>query len=78
MVKKADLPKEIIETALRLAAETGWRDLSLAAIAAAAKLPLAKVYPVFSSKQAILNAFTRRIDAEVLATEEPEAGEGRA
>ena len=78
MVKKADIPKEIIETALRLAAETGWRDLSLAAIAAAAKLPLAKVYPVFSSKQAILNAFTRRIDAEVLAAEEPEAGEGRA
>ena len=78
MVKKADIPKEIIETALRLAAETGWRDLSLAAIAAAAKLPLAKVYPVFSSKQAILNAFARRIDTEVLAAEEPEADEGRA
>lgn len=78
MVKKNDIPKEIVETALRLAAETGWRDLSLAAIAAAAKLPLAKVYPVFSSKQAILDAFIRRIDAEVLAAEEPEAGEGRA
>lgn len=78
MVKKADIPREIIETALRLAAESGWRDLSLATIAAAAKLPLAKVYPVFSSKQTILNAFARRIDAEVLAAEEPEAGEGRA
>ncbi len=78
MVKKADIPKEIIETALRLAAETGWRDLSLAAIAAAAKLPLTKVYPVYSSKQAILNAFARRIDAEVLAAAELEAGEDRA
>ena len=78
MVKKADIPKEIIETALRLAAETGWRDLSFAAIATAAKLPLTKVYPVFSSKQAILNAFARGIDTEVFAAEEPEAGEGRA
>ncbi|MFQ5775467.1 MAG: TetR family transcriptional regulator [Kiloniellaceae bacterium] len=78
MVKKADIPNHIIDTAMKLAAEKGWRDLSLAEIAEAAKLPLSKVYPVFDSKAAILEAFSRRIDAEVLAAEEPGAREGSA
>jgi AcrR family transcriptional regulator len=67
MVKKADLAKHLIDTALGLAAERGWRDLSLAEIAEAAKVPLGKAYQIYPSKQAILNAFSRGIDAEVLA-----------
>ena len=43
MVKKADIPDHVIDTALALAAERGWRDLSLADIAEAAKLPLSKL-----------------------------------
>jgi len=78
MVKKAEIPDHVIDSALRLAAEKGWRDLSLAEIAAAAKLPLAKVYAVFSSKQAILSAFSRRIDAQILAEAEPDSREGTA
>ena len=78
MVKKAEIPDHVIDTALSLAAEQGWRDLSLLDIADAAKLPLSKVYPVYSSKQAILNAFVRRIDAQMLAAEEPESREGGA
>ncbi len=78
MVKKAEIPDHVIETAMGLAAETGWRTLSLAEIADAAKLPLSKVYPVFSSKQAILDAFSRRIDAAVLAAEAPDSREGAA
>ena len=70
MVRKADIPKHVIETAMRLAAESGWKDLSLAEIAQAAELPLSKVYPVFSSKQAILTGLMRRVDAEVLADED--------
>ena len=69
MVKKADLSKHLIETALGLAAERDWRDLSLAEIAEAAKVPLGKAYQVHPSKQAILDAFSRGIDAEVLADE---------
>ena len=72
MVKKADIPKHVIETALRLAAERGWADLSLAEIAEAAGLPLSKVYPLYPSKQAILAAFSRQIDAAVLAEVEAE------
>ena len=78
MVKKADIPGHVIDTAMKLAAERGWRDLSLAEIADAAKLPLSKVYPVFPSKTAILGAFSRRIDAAVLAAEEAGAREGGA
>lgn len=78
MVKKADLPRHLIETALKLAAERGWAELSLAEIAEAAELPLSKAYEVFTSKQAILEAFARRIDGEVLAEEEADAEEGSA
>lgn len=78
MVKKTEIPKHLIDTALQLAAERGWRDLSLAEIAEAARLPLSQVYPVFPSKQAILEAFSRHIDAEVLAAEETDAEDGSA
>jgi AcrR family transcriptional regulator len=78
MVKKAEIPDHIIDTAMALAAERGWRDLSLAEIADAAKLPLSVVYAEFPSKQAILNALSRRIDAAVLAGGEAEASEGAA
>jgi AcrR family transcriptional regulator len=69
MVKKTDLPRHLVDTALGLAAERGWRDLSLAEIAEAAKVPLGKAYQVYPSKQAILDAFSRGIDAEVLSDE---------
>ena len=78
MVKKADIPGHVIDTAMKLAAERGWRDLSLAEIADAAKLPLSKVYPVFPSKTAILGAFSRQIDAAVLEGADLEAGEAGA
>lgn len=69
MVKQSEIPKHLIETALALAAERGWRDLALAEIAEVAKVPLIKAYQTYPSKQAILQAFSRRLDAEVLADE---------
>jgi AcrR family transcriptional regulator len=56
-------------------ATEGWRGLSLAAIAAAAELPILRVYRIFRSKQAILYGFFRRVDEMVLA-EPPAAEEG--
>ncbi len=67
MVKKADIPRHLVDAALAAAAERGWRSLSLTDIAAEAKLPLSKVYPVFRSKQAILDALVRQVDERVLA-----------
>lgn len=72
MVKKADIPKHLIDTAFRLAEARGWAELSLADIAREAKLPLSKVYPLFHSKTALLDGFTRMIDAAVLAEGEAE------
>ena len=63
----------IIDAALALVAIEGWRQVSLAAIAAAAGLPILQVYRIFRSKQAILAALYRRVDAIVLA--EPPAAE---
>jgi len=63
----------IIDAALALVATEGWRQVSLAAIAAAAGLPILQVYRIFRSKQAILAALYRRVDAIVLA--EPSAAE---
>lgn len=62
-----DLPQHIIDTAFSLAVERGWRDLSLADVAEAAGLPLPRLHALFPSKQAILNGFSDRVDAAMLA-----------
>jgi len=59
--------RRVIDAAFELALEHGWRDLSLAEIAEAAGLPLSEVYPLFPSKQAILDGFSREVDAAMLA-----------
>jgi len=63
---KAKLRKRIVDAALTLAEARGWRDLSMAEIAAAAGVPLADALDVAPSKTAILRAFSRQIDAQVL------------
>ena len=77
MAKKTDIPNQVIDAALGLAAEQGWRGLSLTDIAAAAKLPLSKVYPVYPSKAAVLAGFLHRVDAAVLAEPTEAAGSAR-
>jgi len=67
MVKKADIPKHIVDTALALAAERGWRGLRLVDIAVAAELPIGTVLGAYRSKSAILAAYGRRLDERVAA-----------
>jgi AcrR family transcriptional regulator len=57
----------IIDAALARMVSEGWRQLSLAAIAEAAELPILQVYRIFGSKQAILRGLYRKIDQAVLA-----------
>jgi len=65
--------RDALDVALSLAAEKGWRDLALADIAEGAGLSLAELYALYPSKQAILKAYSRKIDMAVLAeTEKPE------
>jgi AcrR family transcriptional regulator len=61
----------IIDATLARVASEGWRDLSLAAIADAAELPIVRVYRTFGSKQAILRGLYRRVDAAALAEPPP-------
>ena len=66
----------ILDAALQLIAETGWRRLSMAAVAAAAGMPLVRVYREYPSRLALLCAFYQRIDETVLALPvEAEEGE---
>lgn len=66
MARKLDPEEKIVNAAMRLAASRGWRGLSLAEIAKAAKVSLAVLSTHFASKASILAAYGRRIDAKVL------------
>lgn len=66
MAKKPHGPDPIIDAALGLAAETGWRGLALADVAERAGMPLAQVVEHFPSKAAILDAYLQRIDGRML------------
>jgi AcrR family transcriptional regulator len=61
-----DVANEALDAALELASDRAWSDVTLADIAQAADLKLSQLYPVYPTKAAILDAFARRIDAEVL------------
>lgn len=64
----------ILRSALRLAAEKGWKDLSLAEIARDAGASLAELHRDYGSKADILRAFVRDVDKEMLKrAAEPDA-----
>jgi AcrR family transcriptional regulator len=75
--KPVDPRRRVIDRTLSLAAERGWRRVSLGDIAAAAKLPLAELYRLYPSRTAILAAFVRRIDETVLEGGEAEGATPR-
>lgn len=66
MSKKSHGPASVINAALALAAERGWRELALADIAERAQVPLAELIEHFPSKAAILNGYARQIDHHML------------
>ena len=66
MAKKAETGPLVIKTAIDLAAEHGWRDLTLARIAGDSGVPLPELYRHFPSKSAILDGFSRMVDVSML------------
>jgi ubiquinone biosynthesis protein COQ9 len=56
-----------VRAALKLAAERGWGEISLADIAQEAGLSLAELRREFSCKSDIISTFQKEVDAEVLA-----------
>ena len=65
--KKTDPKRHVIDTAMTLAAERGWRRLTLGEIAEAAGLTLAELRAQISSKPAILLALNDLVDEAMLA-----------
>lgn len=63
------LEDRLINGALALAALRPWAGVHLADIARAAGSDLASLYPLYATKGAILGAFGRRIDRQVLAAD---------
>ena len=66
MAKRPDTELLIITATLRLAAEEGWRRVTLSRIARAAKIKPDDLRARFSSRRAILDAFAARINQQVL------------
>lgn len=64
-----DIETKLVDAMLVLAERDGWRGLSVSAIAHHAGVALADLHPRYGSRLALLAAFTRRIDREVLAAE---------
>ena len=67
MAKKADTGAMVIRTAVDLAAEHGWRELSLTEISARSGVAMTELYRHFPSKSAILDGFARLVDEAMLA-----------
>ena len=74
--KPRDPEKAVIEAAMKLAAEKGWRGLSLAGIGEEAGLTVSELFKVAPNKSAILEALSRRADAEVLSEGQLAADDG--
>lgn len=68
MPSAADIEQKAIDAAMTIAAERPWDSITLRDIAAAAGLSLAQLYPVLWSKPAILDAYMRQVDVDMLTT----------
>ncbi|MGE0725488.1 MAG: TetR family transcriptional regulator [Alphaproteobacteria bacterium] len=69
------IERAVIDAAMTLAAERGWRAVTLADVAVAAGLPMADLYDRFPTKSSILAAIGRR--ADIAAGTTPAAADDR-
>ncbi len=75
MPGKANVSDVALDAALELAATAGWRDLTMRDVAEASGVTLAELHAVYPTRNAILMAFSARIDAAVLAGETGDLGD---
>lgn len=71
MAKRSTLAERVIAAAMTLSASQGWRQITLADIAATAKISPEQLFDLFPSKLAVLNGLNRRIDEQVIADGAP-------
>ncbi|MBM3482323.1 MAG: TetR family transcriptional regulator [Alphaproteobacteria bacterium] len=72
---KASGPSDPIDAALALAAEIGWRKVTLGAVAERSGVALGALLERYPSKTALLIGFQRRLDQAVLAGIDPALGD---
>lgn len=75
---KSTRPADVVAVALKLAAERGWHAIALADIAAAAGISLTELHNRYPSKHAILAAYSRAIDRQVVAGADGPGGDESA
>lgn len=71
MPRKSDPSTRIVEAAMTLAAEKGWRKTRMADVAVAADVSVAELKALFPAKVALLLGLMKKIDDEVLENVEP-------
>ena len=76
--KAVSVEEKIISAALEVAETKSWRAIGLDEIANAAKVSLADLRAVFSTRADILSAFVKQVDEKMLASLEKEAVDGDA
>ena len=64
-----DLETRLVDAMLEIAEAEGWQGVTLPAIAAGAGAKLSELYPAWRSRMAVLGAFMRRVDREVVETD---------
>lgn len=72
MVVTSNIAEQLIDSALKLTEERGWRGLTLPDVAAEAGVSLPDAYSAFPTKMALLNGFLARIDRQMLSGEMPD------
>jgi len=78
MIDMSTAEGRVVSAALRVAAEKPWEDVTLRHVAESAGMNLAELSDCFASKSAILAAFVRHIDKQVLANAPvPQDGESQ-
>jgi AcrR family transcriptional regulator len=77
MAKAANTEDKLADAALKLLAKTGWRDLTLAQVAKAAKIPLAQLQGLRGGKSALVGLILTKIGAETAKRYKPESGTAR-
>lgn len=64
-----DIETRLVDAMLSRVEAEGWRGVTVAAIAREAGVPLSELHPKYGSRLAILAAFTRRIDKEIVRSD---------
>lgn len=74
----SEIKKDAVAASLQLAKTSGWGNVSMREIAQQAQVSLAQLHDVFDSKECILNAYGKQVDAQILDVMGAEMAQGES